>query len=84
MDARALFQAYAGMLQLDLSRFRSDMDSPEVQEKIETDQRRGTEIGVKTTPTIFLNNQAIAPTDTNPDKIPELVENAVKGTKPSS
>ena len=83
-DARALFQAYAGMLQLDLSRFKSDVESPEVTQKIEVDQRRGTEIGVKTTPTLFLNNQAIAPSDTNPDKLPALVENAIKGNKPSS
>src|SRR5207253_4959039 len=30
MDARALFQAYAGMLQLDVTRFRTDMESGEV------------------------------------------------------
>src|SRR6266404_7445480 len=65
MDPRALFQAYAGMLQLDLSRFRNDMDSSEVQQKVDTDQRRGAAIGVKTTPTIFLNNQEIAPSDLN-------------------
>ena len=84
-DARALFQAYAGMLQLDVTRFRTDMDSNEVREQIEVDQRRGAAIGVKNTPTLFLNNQAIAPTDTNPEKLPSLVENAVKsGPKPSS
>ena len=84
IDAGALFQAYAGMLQLDLSRFRNDMDSNEVQRQVELDQRRGAAIGVKTTPTIFLNNQAVAPSDTNPDKLPAMVENAVKGAKPSS
>ena len=84
MDARALFQAYAGMLQLDLSRFRNDMDSSEVQQQIELDQRRGSAIGVKTTPTLFLNNQAISPNDTNPDKLPSMVENAIKSAKPSS
>ncbi len=83
-DVGALFQAYAGMLQLDLGRFKSDLQSPEVIQKVESDQRRGTEIGVKTTPTLFLNNQAVAPSDTNADKLPSLVENAVKGTKPSS
>jgi protein-disulfide isomerase len=83
-DARALFEAYAGMLQLDLSRFRNDTDSNEVQQQIELDQRRGAAIGVRTTPTIFLNNQAIAPADTNPDRLPAMVENAVKGAKPSS
>jgi protein-disulfide isomerase len=83
-DARALFQAYAGMLQLDVTRFRTDMDGSEVQQQIEVDQKRGAAIGVKNTPTLFLNNQAIAPNDCNPEKLPSLVENAVKGTKPSS
>src|ERR1700747_2190167 len=31
-DARALFNAYAGMLQLDLSRFKQDMDSADVRQ----------------------------------------------------
>lgn len=83
-DAKALFNAYAGMMGLDLSRFRSDLESPDVLEKIDKDQQRGTAIGVKTTPTIFLNDEAVSPENTNPDKLPELVENLVKNTKPSS
>src|SRR5205807_9872962 len=39
-DARALFNAYAGMLQLDLDRFKRDMDSSEVQRQVELDQHR--------------------------------------------
>src|SRR5689334_22203524 len=48
-DARTLFNAYAGMLQLDLDRFKREMDSPEVQRQVELDQKRGAIIGVKTT-----------------------------------
>src|SRR5437868_11344510 len=59
LDARALFNAYAGMLQLDLDRFKRDMDSSEVQRQVELDQHRGTAIGVKNTPTIFVNNEAL-------------------------
>jgi len=84
MDARALFQAYAGMLQLDISRFRQDMDDPEIQRQVELDQRRGALIGVKTTPTIFLNNQAVPGPELMPDEFPKAVEAAVKDTKPSS
>ncbi|PYK29962.1 MAG: hypothetical protein DME57_08480 [Verrucomicrobia bacterium] len=83
-DARALFQAYAGMLQLDLSRFKTDLDNPEVREKIEADQKRGAAIGVKTTPTLFLNNEAVPVSELNPEKLPAFVENAVKNAKPSS
>jgi protein-disulfide isomerase len=83
-DPKALFNAYAGMLQLDLGRFRSDLESPEVLEKIDKDQQRGTNIGVKTTPTLFLNDEAVSWENTNPDKLPDLVESLIKSNKPSS
>src|SRR5438270_14068892 len=83
-DARALFSAYAGMLQLDLGRFKEDMDSSEVQQQVENDQHRGAAIGVKTTPTIFLNNEVVPAKQINPDELPGMVEAAVKKAKPSS
>ncbi|MDP9186791.1 MAG: DsbA family protein [Verrucomicrobiota bacterium] len=83
-DARALFNAYAGMLQLDVGRFRQDMESSEVQQQVELDQRRAAVIGVKTTPTIFINNEAVPPKQANPDELPAVVEAAVKKARPSS
>ena len=83
-DARTLFNAYAGMLQLDLDRFKRDMDSSEVIQQVETDQQRGALIGVKTTPTIFLNNQAVPPEQLKPENFTGYVETAVKNAKPSS
>jgi len=83
-DARALFSAYAGMLQLDLGRFKQDMDNPDVQRLVESDQKRGATIGVKTTPTIFLNNEAVPPDQLMPETFPAAVENAVNKAKPSS
>src|SRR5438132_1615364 len=83
-DARALFNAYAGMLQLDLGRFKKDMDSAEVQRQVEIDQQHGAVIGVKTTPTIFLNNEVVPPKQINPDELPAMVEAAMKKAKPSS
>jgi len=83
-DARALFNAYAGMLQLDLDRFKRDMDSSEVQQQVELDQHRGTAIGVKNTPTIFVNNEALTSEQMNPAQLPATVEAAVKKAKPSS
>ena len=83
-DARALFNAYAGMLQLDLDRFKRDMDSSEVQRQVELDQHRGAAIGVKNTPTIFVNNEALTSEQMNPAQLPATVEAAVKKAKPSS
>jgi protein-disulfide isomerase len=83
-DVHSLFDSYAQKLGLDLSRFHSDMESKDVLEQVELDQRRGAVIGVKNTPTIFLNNQAVAPNHLNPSDLRVEVETAVKNTKPSS
>lgn len=83
-DARALFSAYAGMLQLDLGRFKQDMDNPDIQRQVEMDQKRGAVIGVKTTPTIFLNDEAVPPNQLLPDTFQAAVEAAVTKLKPSS
>jgi protein-disulfide isomerase len=83
-DARALFNAYAGMLQLDLDRFKKEIDSAEVRQQVELDQHRGAAIGVKNTPTIFINNEAVEGTKSNPDDLTALVEAAAKKAKPSS
>jgi protein-disulfide isomerase len=83
-DARARFNSYAQRLGLDLSRFDRDVDSQDVKEQVELDQRRGAVIGVKNTPTIFLNNEAVAPNRLNPSDLRVEVETAVKNAKPSS
>src|SRR5207249_2632589 len=54
-DAPTLFNSYAGMLGLNLDRFKKDMDSDQVKTRVASDQKRGVELGVKSTPTIFVN-----------------------------
>lgn len=83
-DAVSLFNAYAGMIGLDLDRFKKDMQSPEVEERITTDQKRGSDIGVRNTPTLFLNNEALSPEILDPQKLRSVVGEAVKDKKPSS
>src|SRR5438552_7191065 len=65
-DVQPLFSSYAGMLGLNLDRFRKDMSSEKVKEKVESDQKRGETLGVKNTPTIFINNQSVPSTSLNP------------------
>jgi protein-disulfide isomerase len=83
-DAQALFAGYAGMLQLDVERFKRDVASPEVIQKIDEDQRRGAQLGVRTTPTIFVNNQAVPVEDLKPENFSVYVDKAVQNSKPSS
>jgi protein-disulfide isomerase len=84
-DAQAVFASYAGTIGLDVERFKQDSQSDAVKAKVEGDQKRGASIGVQNTPTIFLNNKAVSPTDLAPDRLRLVVAEAVKtGGKPSS
>jgi protein-disulfide isomerase len=77
-DAQGIFASYAGTLGLDRERFQKDSQSPEVKARVDADQKRGASIGVQNTPTIFLNNHAVAPTDLAPDRLRNAVATAVK------
>jgi protein-disulfide isomerase len=85
-DAQPMFQAYAGILGLNVERFKQDINSEKVKERVAEDQKHGTSLGVQTTPTIFLNNKAIEPSSLAPDKLRQAVDTAVKtaGSTPTS
>ena len=52
-------QAIATELELDMEKFAADRKSPEISALIERDIRNGTAIGVRGTPTIFLNGKRV-------------------------
>jgi protein-disulfide isomerase len=81
-DARLLFNSYAGMLGLNIDRFKKDMESDKVKARVTFDQQQGTALGVKNTPTIFLNNRALEPSELNPASLRTVIDAAVK-VKPS-
>lgn len=83
-DVRTLFNSYAGILNLDVERFKRDMDGEQASERVAADQKQGASLGVQNTPTIFLNNRAVDPKSLNPDALRAEVEDAVKAKPPSS
>jgi protein-disulfide isomerase len=84
MDVRTLFNSYAGMLNLDVERFNRDMDGEQVSERVMADQKQGASLGVRNTPTIFINNRTVDPKSLNPAALRAEVEEAVKTKPPSS
>jgi protein-disulfide isomerase len=78
-DARPVFQEFARELKLDLDRFNSDMDSLQVNSRISADMSRGDSLGVKGTPTIFLNGQEVAPDNVTPEGLRAAINAASKG-----
>jgi protein-disulfide isomerase len=68
-DARPVFQEFARELKLDLERFNSDMDSLQVNSRIRADISRGDSIGVRGTPTVFINGHELPAANMTPDSI---------------
>jgi protein-disulfide isomerase len=60
-NPRPTFTKYAREIGLDLKRFAQEMDSPQVQQKIDNDMKEGQARGVTGTPTIFIEGRQLKP-----------------------
>ncbi len=75
-DARPVFEEFARTLKLDVDRFRADLDSLPVNSRIRSDMTRADSIGVKGTPTVFINGAELAPADMTVEGVRKAVNNA--------
>src|SRR6266498_5643006 len=82
-NARGLFESYAGTIGLNLDQFRKDIDSEKAKERLDSDHARGDSLGVKLTPTIFINNQPVEPKDKNPEGVRAAIDAALAGKSKS-
>jgi protein-disulfide isomerase len=58
-DVRPLFESYAKQIGLDVERFKRDMSGEQVAQRIFLDGKRGRSLGVRGTPTVFLNGREL-------------------------
>jgi protein-disulfide isomerase len=77
-NARELFESYAGTLGLDVDQFKKDMDGDKVRERIDSDHALADFLGVKVTPTLFINNRAIDQKDKNPEGVRAAINAALE------
>jgi len=82
-NARELFESYAGTIGLNLDQFKTDVDSEQVRAKVDSDHALGDFLGVKLTPTLFINHQPVDPKDKNPAGVRAAI-NAALAEKPKS
>jgi protein-disulfide isomerase len=54
-NAEAIFIGYAKSLELDMEKFRNDMNSADMQRIVMADKREGVNLNVNSTPTFFIN-----------------------------
>src|ERR1043166_9314083 len=58
-DVRPVFEGYAKEIGLDVDRYNRDINSDLVQQRIFQDGKRGHSLGVKGTPTVFMNGREV-------------------------
>jgi len=77
-DVRSLFKAYAGTIGANVPQFEKDIDSEQVKKRVAADQQQGNTLGVSTTPSIFINDQAVPVAQINPPGLRAAVDAALK------
>jgi protein-disulfide isomerase len=73
INAQTTFVEYASSLGLDAERFRDDLKSPDLENKIESHVQSGQRAGVRGTPTFFLNGKQLH-TPRSYDEFKEVIE----------
>jgi protein-disulfide isomerase len=77
-NVRELFESYAGTMGLDVDQFRKDVDGEKAKERVDSDQTRGESLGIKLTPSIFINNQPLDQKDKNPEGVRAAINSALE------
>jgi protein-disulfide isomerase len=78
-NARELFESYAGTIGLNLDQFRKDIDGEKARERVDSDHALGDSLGIKLTPTLYINNRPVDPKDKNPDGVRAAINAALAG-----
>jgi len=73
-DARPTFEGYAVKLGLDIGKFRRDITSTAVDQRIALDGRRANALGVTGTPTVFMNGREIPFEALPPERLRPLIQ----------
>ena len=73
-DARPAFEGYAVQLGLDIGKFRRDVTSSAVDQRITLDGRRANAMGVSGTPTVFMNGREVPFESLPPEKLRPLIQ----------
>jgi len=77
-NPRELFDSYAGMIGLNLDQFKKDMEGGKARARVDSDRERADSLGVQMTPTVFINDHEIGPTDKTPDGLRAAINAALK------
>jgi protein-disulfide isomerase len=74
---RPYLNEYATALQLDLDRFKADMDGPAVARRIIADEERGDSLAIDRTPILFVNGEKVIAADLNDKGLRAAIDRAL-------
>ena len=74
-DVRPIFEGYATKIGLDLEKFRRDLSSETVAQRIFLDGKRARAFGVQGTPTVYMNGREVPFASLVPEKLRVLISN---------
>ncbi|MBA3883577.1 MAG: thioredoxin domain-containing protein [Chthoniobacterales bacterium] len=80
-DFRSVLDNYAKQIGLAVDRFGKDLDSEKVVSRLKQDRERATSLGVTSTPTLFINGQAVPAEARTPDGFRAAIQKAIDGKK---
>lgn len=78
-DARVIFSTYARNLGLDAERFARDLNGEEADQRVVADHERARSLGVKGTPTFFLNGRELPSTTLTGKDLRAAIDDALNG-----
>lgn len=79
-DVRPIFEGYAKEIGIDVERYKRDVGSDRVEQRIFLDGKRAHSLGVKGTPTVFLNGREVPFESLPGDKLRVLIQNELDGS----
>lgn len=72
-----IFTTMAGQMGLDTAKFREDMQSQEVADRVIADKLRGNQLGIDGTPTFFVNGQRLPYLPATPDEFESIIRSVM-------
>src|SRR5215213_9617053 len=77
-DVRPIFEGYAKQIGIDVERYKRDMNGDLVAQRIFADGKRGHSLGVKGTPTVFINGREVPFENLPAEKLRVVIQNELR------
>ena len=75
-DVHPVFEQFARQINLNIDKFKKDLESSDVAAVVDRNHQQGETRGVKNTPTIFINGRELPP-PFNPERLQEAIDAAI-------